>query len=108
MSMQHSWVITHLECYPEHEGYNNVVSTIYWRRQVNDDTGHMCDIGGVQPITLNNSDTFTPFEHLTKMQVEAWLASALGADVVASLDELLNEQIEARINMPVIAPPLPW
>ena len=107
MSNTHSWVISQLECYPEHEGHTDVVFTVHWRRQATDGT-HMADVYGSQAVTLDADASFTPFANLTKEQVEGWLESAMGAEHVASLDAALDKQIADQVTPPVIRPPLPW
>lgn len=107
MPNTHSWVISQLECYPEHEGKTDVVFTIHWRRQATDGT-HMADVYGTQGVTLDPNAPFTPYDQLTQAQVEGWLVDAMGADKVAELDANLDKQIEALINPPVVRPPLPW
>lgn len=107
MANTYSWVIVQLECYPEHEGHNDVVFTVHWRRQASDGT-HMADVYGSQPVTLDPSAPFTPYDQLTQAQVEGWLVDAMGAERVAELDANLAKQIENQIVPPVVTPPLPW
>lgn len=108
MSNTYKWVISSLECYPEHEGHPDVVFTIHWRRQATDGNGHMGDIYGSQGVTLDADAPFTPFASLTKEQVKGWLESAMGAEKVAELDANLDKQIANQINPPVVTPALPW
>ena len=102
-----NWVISQLECYPEHLGHPEVVFTIHWRRQATDGT-HTADVYGTQGVTLAPDAPFTPYAELTQAQVEGWLVDAMGAEHVASLDAALDKQIENQINPPVVTPPLPW
>lgn len=107
MPNTYNWVISQMECYPEHEGKQDVVFTIHWRRQATDGT-HMADVYGSQGVTLDPDADFTPFEDLTKEMVEGWLEDAMGAERVAELDAGLDKQIAALVNPPVVRPPLPW
>jgi hypothetical protein len=107
MPNTYSWVISQLECYPEHEGKPDVVFTIHWRRQATDGT-HTADVYGSQGVTLDPAAPFTPFADLTKEQVEGWLEDAMGAERVAELDANLDKQISDQIDPPVVTPPLPW
>jgi hypothetical protein len=107
MPTTYSWVISQLECYPQHEGHSDVVFTVHWRRQATDGS-HMADVYGSQAVTLDLDAPFTPFAQITKSQVEGWLVDAMGAERVAELDAHLAEQIEAQVNPPVVTPPLPW
>lgn len=108
MPNTYNWVISSLECYPEHEGRTDVVFVIHWRRQATDGDGHTGDIYGSQGVTLDPKAPYTPYADLTQVQVEGWLVDAMGADKVAELDANLDKQIENQINPPVVAPPLPW
>lgn len=108
MANQYSWVIPQLECYPEHEGHQEVVFTIHWRRQATDGAGHTGDVYGSQGVTLDPNAPFTLFDQLTKSQVEGWLEDAMGAERVAELDAILDQQIADQISPPTLKPPLPW
>ena len=107
MANSYSWVISQLECIPQHGGLENVVMVIHWRRQATDGL-HMADVYGTQSVTLDPLAPFTTFEQITKEQVEGWLADAMGSERIAELDANLDSQIDALINPPVIRPPLPW
>lgn len=107
MSNTCNWIISQLDCYPEHEGKPDVVFTIHWRRQATDGT-HMADVYGSQAVTLDAGAPFTPYADLTQAQVEGWLVDAMGVERVAELDAILAAQIEAQVNPPVVTPPLPW
>lgn len=108
MSNQYSWVISALECYPQHEGHTDVVMTVHWRRQATDSNGHSADIYGSQAVTLDAEAPFTPYEQLTEAQVIGWLEDAMGAETLAAQVTALDQQIENQINPPVVSPPLPW
>lgn len=107
MANTYSWIISQLECYPQHEGKTDVVFTIHWRRQATDGT-YTADVYGTQSVTLDPDAPFTPYANLTQADVEGWLEDAMGADKVAEMDAALDTQIENQINPPVITPPLPW
>ena len=105
--INYSWVIAQLECYPLQDGKTNVVFLIHWQRQAMKGS-YLADAYGAQPVFLDPSSPFTPYDKLTKPQIEGWLVDAMGAERVAELDAHLAAQIEAQINPPVVAPPLPW
>ena len=108
MSNSYQWIISQLDCYPQHANQNDVVFNIHWRRQVNDGNGHIAEIYGSQSVTLDPQASFTPYENLTQTQVEGWLESAFGSEALAAQLTALDQQIENQINPPVIAPKLPW
>lgn len=107
MANEYKWVISCLECYPEHEGKQDVVFVCHWRRQATDGT-HNADIYGSQSVTLEPDAPFTPYANLTEAQVIGWLEAAFGDEQLAAQKAALDKQIEDQINPPVIRPPLPW
>lgn len=107
MPNTYNWVISQIECYPVKDGKQDVVFTIHWRRQATDGT-HMADVYGTQGVTLDPDAPFTPYDQITKEQVEGWLEDAMGAEKVAELDANLDSQIQNIIDPPVVTPPLPW
>ena len=108
MPNTYKWVISQLECYPEHEGKENVVFTIHWRRQADDGAGHVGDVYGAQAVTLDPNAPFTPFDQLTQAQVESWLESSMTIEQLAAMNDALDKQIADQINPPVTRPALPW
>jgi len=108
MTNSYAWVISQLECYPEFEGKTNVVFIVHWERQATDSEGHKGNVCGAQQIVLSPDKPFTPFEQLTKVQVEQWLVDAMGEAVIAAQDALLDAQIKSQIAPEAITPPLPW
>ena len=107
MANTYTWVISQLECYPQHEGHTDVVFTVHWRRQATDGE-HTADIYGSQAVTLDPDAPFTPFAQITKAQVEGWLEDAMGAERVAELDATLDKQIKSEKKPPITRPALPW
>ena len=108
MANTYNWVIALLECAPKQGDKTNVVTTIHWRRQATDGKGHNGDVFGQQNIALDPNAPFTPYDQLTKAQVEGWLTSAMGASAIAALDAALDKQIADQITPPVSTPALPW
>jgi hypothetical protein len=108
MANTYTWVISQLECYPQHEGKTDVVFTVHWRRQATDGSGHNADIYGSQAITLNPDETFVPYANLTQAEVIGWLEAAMGADTLAAQEAALDKQIADQVTPPVTHPPLPW
>lgn len=108
MPNTYSWVISQLDCYPEHEGRTDVVFRVHWRRQATDGNGHMGDAYSSQTLTLDPAAPFTPYANLTFAQICGWLESAMGAEQIANLNAILDQQIANQVNPPVVTPPLPW
>lgn len=107
MSNTYTWVISQLECYPQHEGQTDVVFQIHWRRQATDGT-HFADVYGSQSVTLEPDAPFTPYADLTEAQVIGWLEAAFGEEQLASQVAALDKQIEDQINPPILRMPNPW
>jgi hypothetical protein len=107
MANQYSWIISQLECYPQHEGNQDVVFTIHWRRQATDGTHH-ADVYGSQSVTLDPDAPFTPYANLTEAQVIGWLEDAFGDEQLAAQKATLDKQIADQINPPIVRPKLPW
>lgn len=108
MAISYSWVISQLDCYPEHEGRADVVFIVHWRRQADDGDGHTGDVFGMLPLVLDPAAPFTPYAELTFSQICGWVEDTLGAAQIAQLDANLDRQIANQINPPVVVPPLPW
>lgn len=107
MANEYKWVISALECYPEHDNKTDVVFTVHWRRQATDGT-YSADIYGSQAVTLDPDAPFTPYADLTFDQVVGWLEEAFGPELLAAQVTALDTQIENQINPPVVVLPLPW
>lgn len=103
----YSWVINQLDCYPEHNGFTDVVFNIHWTREATDGV-HTVSVYGSQGVKLDPDAPFTPHAALTKDQVEEWLVNEMGVDRVKQIDDILAVQIDAIINPPVVTPALPW
>ena len=107
MSNSYNWIISQLECYPEHDNHTDVVFTVHWRRQATDGT-HTADIYGSQSVTLDPDAPFTAYADLTEAQVIGWLEDAFGAETLAAQVASLDKQIEDQINPPIVRKPNPW
>ena len=56
-----------------------------------------------------SSDNFTDYESLTESQVQAWVESSLGSDMVTSMRLQLEQECELCINVPdSISSVPPW
>ena len=108
MSNTYTWVISQLDCHSLHEGRENVVFVIHWRRQATDGDGHSAEIYGAHAVDLNPDATFTPYDKLKFNQVVGWLEGAIGEEGLAAQISALDKQIEDQINPPVVRPNLPW
>ena len=108
MANIYTWVISQLDCYPEHAGNVNVVFRIHYRFEASDNENNTVYMYGSQDIVLDNTAPFTPYNNLTQAQVETWLTSALGEAYIEDMKINLNAQIFNLINPTVVAPHIPW
>lgn len=107
MPNTYTWVIEQLDCYPEKDGYTDVVLTAYWRLNGTDGTNTATVYGSVG-LTYEKGRPFTPYDELTQDQVIGWVKAALGPEQVQALTDNVATQLAAIANPPVVMPPLPW
>lgn len=72
-----NWGFPQSEVVKSQDGLTNVVIIVHWILAASDE-GYEASACGVVPLErVTNPDDFTPFEDLTKQQVEDWVISAL-------------------------------
>jgi hypothetical protein len=99
------WSITKLWIKPQEDGYTDVVVTAIW--ECNGSEGQYTGYAhGDCSFVLQSGEGFTPFDQLTEQQVLSWCWSN-GIDKSA-VELSVNDQIQNKINPPVVAPKLPW
>jgi hypothetical protein len=106
MAVKYSWVINALDSYPDENGKKDVVFRIHWHREAADGA-KIVDTYGAQEIELLAGAPFTPYDALTKAQVESWLETALGAEMLAAIKDHLDARLAEITSVPVVKP-LPW
>ena len=99
-----SWIIERLLVKPTEGSNTDVVITADWRCNGSQDQYSGTCYGSASFAPPSGS--FTPYDQLTEAQVLSW-CFANGVDKT-SIEANVTQQIEAQINPPVIAPPLPW
>ena len=108
MTTEYAWVVSQMDPKPQEGELNDVVSTIHWRRAAVATEGentYSADVYGAMACATPSDTDFTAYADLTFEQVSAWLEDGLDA---AALDAGLDAQIDAIINPPIVALPLPW
>lgn len=103
-----NWIIEAMDSAPSKDGLENVVVTIYWRRQsieTVEEKEYSTDVYGSYSCPEPDSENFVSYDSLTKEQVEGWLEAGLD---VEKLDESLDNTIEWMKNPPVVKRPLPF
>ncbi|MBM3417431.1 MAG: hypothetical protein FJY17_00745 [Bacteroidetes bacterium] len=102
------WVISQLECKIQEGDLQNVVYVVHYRRQATEVDGektYFAETYSTLGLPAPDPSEFTPYEELTKEQVEGWLNENLP---VADIDASLDAQIELQKNPTTSTPPLPW
>ena len=99
-----NWIIERLLVKPTEGTLTDVVITADWRCNGSQDQYSGTCYGSASFAPPSGS--FTPYDQLTEAQVLSW-CFANGVDKT-SIEANVTQQIEAQINPPVIAPPLPW
>ena len=103
----YSWTITALNSYPEYQGEQDVVFTIFATYLGTDGT-YSSNIAVAQALVLSNSATYTPYADLTESQVLGWLTDALGPVQISQMQSTIAAQIAADNQPPFEQLPLPW
>lgn len=112
MSATITWAIEWMQCKPTEGQYTDVVITAGWRC-------NGIQNQGTSEIPVNYTGTtygtssfsmpegsFTPYDQLTQSQVLGWCYAG-GVDQAAQ-EALVQAQIDAQINPPIVQLPLPW
>jgi hypothetical protein len=107
LDITYNWNFNPLECYPTESGHSDVVFNVHW--QLSAITGsYGASSIGTQMVGPLGSGSFTPFEELTKEQVQGWVVDAMGTGSVESMYANLATQIENQITPPTINLTAPW
>jgi hypothetical protein len=103
----YTWVITALNSYPEYDGEQDVVFTIFATLLGTDGT-YTSNVEVAQALVLSNLAIYTPYADLTQDQVLGWLTEALGPQQIEQMQARIAAQITADNQPPFVQLPLPW
>jgi hypothetical protein len=103
----YSWTITALNSYPEYQGEQDVVFTIFATYTGTDGT-YSSSVEVAQSLVLGNTSVYTPYADLTETQVLGWLTEALGPQQIDQMQAKIATQITADNQPPFVQLPLPW
>ena len=106
MANTYTWVINSMVSYPQSDGMTDVVVTINWTCNGTDGT-YYGSLAGVTSVALDPNAAYVPYADLTEVQVIGWVENTLGAEGVASVQAVINNQITIAANVPTILPN-PW
>ena len=107
----YDWNINSMECYPEKDGYSDVVFNVRWTlsgKIIQDGNSYGSSCYGSVELQLNPDNPYTPYQELTKEQVTGWIIAALGEEQVDTYYNSLANQIENIINPPSVSLSPPW
>jgi hypothetical protein len=113
MSIEYKWSVAAMKCYPEYEGFENVVFTVHWRLAGKDGKYHEDTFGSVK-LKLDPDHEYIPYEQLTQEQVLGWVKSAMDSSTnpqtrtSTQWEEFIAAKIEKQKNPTVVQPKLPW
>jgi hypothetical protein len=97
----YSMIITHMTCYPQYQGQNNVVASVNWRYTATDGTYSALELG-ITDIPFQSNTPFVPYDQLTQDQVARWVKDTLGPGIMAKLQKSLDTSIEGQANPPLV------
>jgi hypothetical protein len=104
MALETKWVVSQLDTAPSEDGLTDVVKTVHYRYQGQDEK-YFAEVYGTMGCATPSDTDFTAYEDLTYEQVCAWLVAGLDVD---AMDSNLLAQIENQKNPPIVNLPLPW
>ena len=104
MSTVITWNISQLDCVPQAPEGADYVVTAHWQC-TGVDGAYLGQVYSTTSFAVVEG-AFTAYADLTQDQVLGWVW-ANGVDKDAT-EAAVEGQIEAQINPPIVAPPLPW
>lgn len=104
MALETKWVVSQLDTAPSEDGLTDVVKTVHYRYQGQDEQ-YFAEVYGTMGCSTPSDTDFTAYEDLTYEQVCLWLESGLDKE---AMDTNLAAQIEYQKNPPIVNLPLPW
>lgn len=102
------WHFSDLMVKPKEGNLENVLYMVQWRLKGIDENGITGEQFGSCSLPDPNPDSFTPYNQLTKPQVETFVETSIGYIVIQSLKKSIQEQIEAQVNPPFVRMDAPW
>lgn len=104
MALETKWVVSQLDTAPSEDTLQDVVKTVHYRYQGQDEQ-YFAEVYGTMACATPSETDFTAYIDLTYEQVCAWLVAGLD---VEAMDTNLVAQIENQKNPPIVNLPLPW
>jgi len=108
MAITYNWSFPVLSAYPTYEGQSDVVFTIHWRLNGTDEDNHIGEVYGSIGVAYSESDSFVPFNELTKEIVQGWVEILLGEETVAAHKQNIANQIQEAVTPSQVNLTPPW
>ena len=108
MAIVYNWVVSQMEVKNQEGNLQDVVYIIHYRYQANEvdgDKTYFAETYSTVSLSAPDPADFTPYNELTKAQVEGWLAASLP---VEAMQASLASQIEQQKHPQTSTPALPW
>lgn len=107
MEINYTWNFNPLEAYPTASGETDVVFLVHW--QLYGSTGsYQASCIGVQNVNYETGSVFIPFEELTYDIVYNWMTASMGIEQMNNYTASVAQQIENKINPPILIQQSPW
>ena len=97
MATTYTWDVSTVDTYPTHTDDNSntesdVIFNVHWRL-IGDDSTNTASVIGTQSLDVSNLSGFTDFDSVTASDVQGWVTTALGADMVQTLKDSVQAQL---------------
>lgn len=105
--VSYEWGLGPLDVRLSEDGLTNVVYGVHWSLSAIDGDYTASSYGSVGVPPPETAD-FTPYDQLTKEQVEGWVVAALGQEQVDVMKANLAKQIDLQKNPVEASLQPPW
>lgn len=102
-----TWTIEQMQCFPQHEGKQNVVYVVNWLL-TGTQGDHTVHIYNTANLEYAPGSPYTEYASLTAEQVIGWVKASLGQDKVREYEARLDEELAAKAAPQLITTGLPW
>ena len=109
MSATFVWNISQLDCMPDVQGKIDYVVTAHWQCNGSEESGgtvYTAQVYGTSSFEVLPGPDFIPYDELTQEIVLNWIWNS-GVSKEAT-EANGQQQIDTKINPPIVSPPLPW
>lgn len=104
----YTWIINELLATPVEAGLPNVVRIVHWTLRGLDGNNLEAVQSGSCSLPAPDPAAFVPFEDLTAAQVGEFIETAMGLNTMAALRRGIAQQIEDKVNPPLVSMAFPW